>query len=145
MTRTPVLTPPSERLFSIGALVCTLGAVDYDDKVLSACLARHCAGDWGDEMTPHDKKANDKAVKTGDRILSSYELPNGTLWIITEGEGYDRVTTFLLPDELLTHAPRNPPGLPSVAPRYAHPTGRSGLDMDNTRVLCARVGGCQRR
>jgi hypothetical protein len=60
-------------------------------------LTRHLSGDWG-EIPKDDAKANQEALKNGDRIMSGYPLEDGTrIWIITE---WDRsVTTFLLPDE----------------------------------------------
>ena len=61
---------------------------------MPCCSIRHI---WGD-VSDADKRANYKAVKDGDRILSSYKSSDGlTFWIITE---WDRsATTVLLPDE----------------------------------------------
>ena len=39
-----------------------------------ACLRRHAGGDWGD-LDGHDAEANDLALVTGARILSSYMIP----------------------------------------------------------------------
>jgi hypothetical protein len=49
-------------------------------------------------LCDEDRRANDAALRDGDRLLSSYAVsPTQQLWIITE---YDRsVTTLLLPDE----------------------------------------------
>ena len=59
-------------------------------------LANHTNGNWGD-LSEHDKKVNDDALKTGEQILSAYNLGNERIWIITE---CDRsVTTILLPEE----------------------------------------------
>ena len=61
-------------------------------------IARHMAGDWGDDMDEEDKAANDCAVKNGGRILSAYILSDGTrIWIITEADR--STTTLLLPEE----------------------------------------------
>lgn len=57
---------------------------------------RQC--DWGDTCD-EDKKANDRAVKVGERILAVYTYPKTgeKIWIITE---WDRsYTTVLFPDE----------------------------------------------
>ena len=53
--------------------------------------------DWGD-LSEEDKKANDKALKNGERIMSSYNTENNIrIWVITE---WDRsVTTVLLPED----------------------------------------------
>ena len=39
-----------------------------------SCLYRHACGDWGD-LGSHDAEANDLALTTGGRILSSYLIP----------------------------------------------------------------------
>ncbi len=61
------------------------------------CLARHANRDWGD-IHPDDAKANDEALRCGERILWAYTLQGGTrIWIITEA---DRSSTcVLLPEE----------------------------------------------
>ena len=59
-------------------------------------LACHQARDWGD-VDAHDRRANDRAVQDGDRVLSAYQTAGGRVWIITE---WDRsATTLLLPEE----------------------------------------------
>jgi len=60
-------------------------------------LQRHVAGDWG-ELDEEDKKANDGALQTGERLLSAYQSATGTkFWIITEADR--SVTTVLLPED----------------------------------------------
>lgn len=60
-------------------------------------LARHVNGDWG-QLPIEDIAANELALLTGKRVLSSYALPTGeTVWIITEADR--SLTTILLPDE----------------------------------------------
>lgn len=88
--------------FPLGRLLATPGALrafqQLDDSgLMSACLARHAAGDWGN-LGAEDLAANDRALRTGERLLSAYHLPGGRkVWIITE---WDRsVTTVLLPSE----------------------------------------------
>ncbi len=59
-------------------------------------LARHATGDWG-ELCAFDRRQNEIALRDGYRVLSSYEVPAGRVWIITEA---DRSSTcLLLPSE----------------------------------------------
>lgn len=87
-------------LFEMGRLVATRGAITFcDDHLISmiSLVRRHLRGDWGD-MCDSDKKQNDDAVRTGEaRIFSSYDFPQGRVWVITET---DRSSTcVLLPSE----------------------------------------------
>jgi hypothetical protein len=59
-------------------------------------LARHAAGDWGD-LCAFDRRQNEIALREGLRVLSSYDVPAGRVWIITEADR--SVTTILLPEE----------------------------------------------
>jgi hypothetical protein len=64
-------------------------------------LTRHLCGDWGD-LSKSDKKANDVALTTGDRILSAYNIGTRRMWIITDAEddnGVRNYTTVLLPED----------------------------------------------
>ena len=82
----------------IGKVVITPGALEAVNSFeISQLLGRHVAGDWGD-VPGEDWIANDEAVLTGGRLLSSYKTQNEEkIWIITE---WDRsVTTLLLPSE----------------------------------------------
>ena len=90
----------------LGRIVATRGALDTAGTPrIAQCMALHATGDWGC-VCDADKRANDTAVKQGDRILSAYPIDpcrpsrghgENTLWIITE---WDRsVTTALLPEE----------------------------------------------
>lgn len=107
----------------LGYLVATR-AVDQqllgrgDGKAFAmACLQRHVGGDWGD-LDVRDAEANDLALVTGARILSSYLIPellrrgsggdggdvvrDDRLWIITEAEdseGARAQTTLLFPSD----------------------------------------------
>jgi hypothetical protein len=65
-----------------------------------AALSQHLMGKWG-LLDRHDWEANNAALKDGGRLLSAYPLPNeaDNFWIITEGEGQERVTTMLLPSD----------------------------------------------
>jgi hypothetical protein len=59
-------------------------------------LARHTTGDWGD-LCAFDRRQNQIALRDGYRVLSSYEILAGRVWIITEDDR--SVTTILLPEE----------------------------------------------
>ena len=61
-------------------------------------LARHDSGDWGD-LDPHDRRENELALKQGRRVLSSYPVGEGRVWIITEADR--SCTTLLLPEDSL--------------------------------------------
>lgn len=87
-------------LFPLGQVVATpgaLSALEESGQLPQEFLHRHVAGDWG-QLDEHDLRANEQAVREGQRILSAYSTKNGVrLWIITE---WDRsVTTLLLPSE----------------------------------------------
>jgi hypothetical protein len=54
-------------------------------------------GDWG-EVSEADWRANNAAIKDGERILSAYTLKTAVrIWVITEADR--SVTTILLPAE----------------------------------------------
>ena len=59
-------------------------------------LVRHATGDWG-ELCTYDHRQNEMALRDGYRVLSSYDVPAGRIWIITEADR--SVTTILLPEE----------------------------------------------
>jgi hypothetical protein len=59
-------------------------------------IARHTAGDWG-ELCAFDRRQNEMALREGYRVLSSYKVPAGSVWIITEADR--SITTILLPEE----------------------------------------------
>jgi hypothetical protein len=58
-------------------------------------LARHATGDWG-ELCAFDRRQNEIALSDGYRVFSSYKVPAGRVWIITEADR--SVTTILLPE-----------------------------------------------
>ena len=86
-------------LFKIGKVVATPGALQFCEanKINPLLLlGRHIAGDWGD-LDSADVAANVHAVQHDLRILSSYKIEVGKVWVITEA---DRSSTcVLLPDE----------------------------------------------
>ena len=59
-------------------------------------LARHATGDWGN-LCAFDRRQNEIALREGLRVLSSYDVLAGRIWIITEPDR--SVTTILLPEE----------------------------------------------
>lgn len=60
-------------------------------------LRRHVRTDWGD-LCEADRRRNDAALLSGERLLSSYQVaPDLALWIITEADR--SITTLLLPSE----------------------------------------------
>lgn len=87
-------------LFPLGQLVATPGAIDAlaaTGQTPAEFLHRHQCGDYG-VVNAEDKKANEDAVRCGERVFSAYLLTDGTkVWLITEA---DRSSTcLLLPDE----------------------------------------------
>ena len=85
--------------FLLGQLLATPGAIALlDDANVDALtlLRRHVFGDWG-VVPREDALANDEALLTGARVLSSYDVGVDKIWIITEADR--RVTTLLLPSE----------------------------------------------
>ena len=62
-------------------------------------IQRHVTGDWGD-VCAEDADANEQALLTGARLLSSYRsspVEAVKVWIITEADRSS--TTILLPEE----------------------------------------------
>lgn len=94
------MTPTSKPLFPLGRLVATPGAIDAlaaNGQTPTEFLHRHQYGDYG-VVDDDDQKANDDAVRCGERVFSAYLLTDGVkVWVITEA---DRASTaILLPDE----------------------------------------------
>jgi hypothetical protein len=86
-------------LLPLGRVVATPGAL----KLLSQMgkdpfgyIARHATGDWG-ELCAVDRRQNEIALRDGLRVLSSYDVLPGRVWIITEADR--SITTILLPEE----------------------------------------------
>lgn len=81
----PAITPAAEGVLEAVGIPATL------------LLGRHIHGDWGN-LPAEDQTANELALLTGKRLLSSYDLPDRRkVWIITEADR--SVTTILLPDD----------------------------------------------
>ena len=85
-------------IFSPGRLVATpnaLNAIPFSE--ITAAFNRHLNCDWGD-VCQEDRQENDRALKSGDRLLSVYHSQQGEkFWIITEADR--SVTTVLLPED----------------------------------------------
>ncbi len=85
--------------FELGQTVATPGALDACEEANvspSSLLSRHAGGDWGD-LCGADRRENERSLKHGWRVLSSYPVEGVTIWIITEA---DRSSTcLLLPEE----------------------------------------------
>lgn len=95
------LLPCSPPLFELGQIVATPGALEALCDAMNEpedLFNRHQRGDCGD-LCAEDRAVNRRALFFGDRLLSSYLLPESgeTVWILTE---WDRsITTMLLPKE----------------------------------------------
>lgn len=88
--------------FPLGQTVMTRGIADrvaVDIKFAEftmQSLKRHANGDWGN-LCEDDKKANENALRVGERLFSAYEQAGRKIWIVTE---WDRsATTILFPEE----------------------------------------------
>jgi hypothetical protein len=91
--------PDGSPMFRMGRVVATPGALQHLKRHgvhPFALLKRHVCGDWG-AVHSEDARANATAVDHRLRILSSYEVGAGKVWIITEGDR--SATTILLPEE----------------------------------------------
>ncbi len=86
---------------------CAIDALAENGHTPGEFLRRHICGDWGD-VEPGDAKENEKAMKTGLRLFSVYEMKGGEkLWVITEAvdlqagdkSSQRQLTTLLMPSE----------------------------------------------
>jgi hypothetical protein len=91
-------------LLDLGQIVSTPAVLAHLEKHAvfpAALLSRHQHGDWGN-VDPEDAKANDQAVLSGARVISSFHVAYAVIWVITESVGDDgkRASTCLLfPEE----------------------------------------------
>lgn len=87
-------------IFNLGRVVATpnaLGLLQQHGISPLTLLKRHVTGDWGDVLAD-DARANQHALKSGCRLLSSYRIAtDATIWLITEADR--SVTTLLLPSD----------------------------------------------
>ncbi|PIF77512.1 hypothetical protein CLU95_4687 [Variovorax sp. 54] len=88
-------------LFELGQIVATPSVLRHLEQhavLPAALLSRHQHGDWGNV----DPEANDLAVLSGARVISSFTVAYVIVWAITESAGDDgkRASTCLLfPEE----------------------------------------------
>ena len=83
----------------LGRIVATPGPLEISaeaDENPAHYLARHSSGNWGD-LDDYDHRENELSLKHGWRLLSSYPIGEGRIWVITEADR--SVTTILLPEE----------------------------------------------
>jgi hypothetical protein len=93
-------TKANKPLFQLGQVVATPSVIAHLEEHTiypAALLSRHQHGDWG-IVDGEDAKANEEAVRSGARILSSYSVEYVVIWIITEAVGDDgnRASSCLL-------------------------------------------------
>lgn len=77
----------SKPTFPLGTIIVTVETERLlTEDEISAYLARHSSGDWGD-IGQDDKQMNRDAIERGIRIISGYRLPED-LWltILTSGD-----------------------------------------------------------
>ena len=88
------------KTFPLGRVLATPGAMRAlaeSGQTAGSFVSRHVGGNWGC-VGDEDRRLNDEAVLTGDRILSSYRTDRGVkIWVITEADR--TLTTILLPEE----------------------------------------------
>lgn len=91
---------PVEPRVVLGRCCATPGALDaLTDARMDAAdlLRRHSLGDWG-TVCDEDRRANDEALRQGERVISAYVLGTGVeVWVITEADR--SATTITLPEE----------------------------------------------
>ena len=100
-TKEATLTEHKERLFELGQIGATPGALDLLERwevPAIRLLARHVCGDWG-EVGDQDAAENAYSVCRELRILSAYTVGDDgdKVWIITEADR--SATTILLPED----------------------------------------------
>ena len=86
-------------LFDLGRVVATPGAMALlvsAGETPARLLERHASGDCG-EVPSEDARENERSLKYGWRLMSSYPVGGERVWVITEA---DRSSTcILLPSE----------------------------------------------
>jgi hypothetical protein len=88
----------SEAKFPLGRTVITANAATLlTQRDIVTGLTRHATGDWGD-LDESDRQENERALKMGCRLMSSYRSGGGIrFWIITEH--HRQVSTIMLPED----------------------------------------------
>jgi hypothetical protein len=83
----------------LGRLVATPGALQVLSEAgedLRLLLSRHQSGDWG-ELDEDDRRENERYLKHGWRVLSSYPIGDRRIWVVSEADR--SITSILLPEE----------------------------------------------
>lgn len=95
--RVEIQTERKPRL-TLGRLCITPNAATVvpPEEVFKA-VARHATGDWG-LLDEHDRQENERALSTRGRLVSVYEVSNGTRYYVITDPGWE-VTTLLLPED----------------------------------------------
>jgi hypothetical protein len=86
-------------LFELGEIVGTPTALDLLERAgvsPASLLSRHASGDWGD-VAEVAAIENALSVRDGFRILSSYQVGEDHVWLITKADR--SATMILLPKE----------------------------------------------
>jgi len=85
-------------LFPLGRVCMTAGvaALELDPEEIFRLLHRHHCGDWGD-LDDEDKRANNRDLREGGRLLSRYDTGAGSFYVITERDR--SMTTVMLREE----------------------------------------------
>jgi len=92
-------TAPRPALFSTGRVLATPAALivlNAASITPDSLITRHVTGDWG-ELSIEDVDANQDALQHGWRLLSSFNVGERKVWVITEADR--SITTLLLPSE----------------------------------------------
>ena len=91
--------------FALGRTVATPAALEVIEAAgqePSFFIQKHVSGDWG-SVDADDARANDAAIRTGERLLSIYRTLLGVeIWVMTEAvddAGIRAATTILLPED----------------------------------------------
>jgi hypothetical protein len=87
------------QLFRLGQILATPGAMDvlgFGSGALARVLEAHARGQWGNIDT-EDAELNEEALQHGARLLSSYQIEDETIWVITDADRLQ--TTVLTPNE----------------------------------------------
>lgn len=93
--RQPYVLEPTHTVVVTATLVHELAedhTVGWVEREILRCADRHFRGDWGN-LDLHDKRMNELALATGDRLLSTYEIDGTKVYIITDA-GHE-VTTIM--------------------------------------------------
>jgi len=65
-------------------------------REITRLFDRHLTGDWGN-LDAHDKRMNELALRTGDRVLSKYEIDGTDIYVITDA-GHASMTAMRVRD-----------------------------------------------